>query len=137
MDSEHPAPLFPGAGRSVPPSVVRFHVVRFVLREDRRERIGSVENFLRRIEEASEGPAAFGVFAGRFGFVLAREVIAPAMHVVVELSKVPLPARGFALPVVEPAEQIEPVHRSEPRLGCGEILLHAREHRVPDDEIER
>ena len=46
------------------------------------------------------------------------------------------PAGGFALSFVEPGDEIEAVHGGEARFGFGEVLLHAGEDGVPDDEID-
>ena len=46
-------------------------------------------------------------------------------------------AGGFALGFVEPAEEVEAVGGGETRFGFREILLHAGEHGMPDDDIDR
>ncbi len=97
--------------------------------------VGGGEDFWREIEDALEGAAAFGGFAGDFDFGGggAGEVFVPALHVVVEVVVVAAPAGGFALGFVEPADEIEAVHGSEARLGLDEGVLHAGEQRMPDD----
>lgn len=56
--------------------------------------------------------------------------------VVVEGAVVAVPAGGVALRFVEPGDEMRPVHGGETRFGFGEVLLHAGEDRVPDDEID-
>ena len=112
----------------------------FVPREDGGEGIGGGENFWREVEDALEGAAALGGFAGGFGLGGggAGEVFVPALHVVVEAVVVAAPAGGGALGFGEPADEIEAVHGSEAGFGFGEGLLHAGEQRMPDDgEPER
>ena len=105
------------------PSVVRFLVRVFASREDGGEGVGGGEDFWREVEDALEGAAALGGFAGGFGLGGggAGEVFVPALHVVVEAVVVAAPAGGGAL-----------------GFGFGEGLLHAGEQRMPDDgEPER
>ena len=122
------------------PSVVRFLVRVFASREDGGEGVGGGEDFWREVEDALEGAAARGGFAGGFGLGRggAGEVFVPELHVVVEVVVVATPAGGDALGFVEPGDEVEAVHSGEAGLGLGEVLLAAGEQRMPDDgEPER
>ena len=112
----------------------------FVPLENGGERVGGGEDFWWEIEDALEGAAAFGGFAGGFGLGRggAGEVFVPELHVVVEVVVVATPAGGDALGFGEPGDEVEAVHSGEAGLGLGEVLLAAGEQRMPDDgEPER
>ena len=76
----------------------------FVSREDGGEGIGGGEDFWREIEEALDGAALFGEFAGGFGlgFGGAGEVFVPALHIVVQIVVVSPPAGGITSPHLKP-----------------------------------
>ncbi len=103
----------------------------FVSREDGGEGIGGGEDFWREIEEALDGAALFGEFAGGFGlgFGGAGEVFVPALHIVVQIVVVSPPAGGIALGFVEPGDEVEAVHGGEAGFGLGEVLLLRRRGR--------
>ena len=112
----------------------------FVPCENGGEGVGGGEDFWREVEDALEGAAALGGFAGGFGLGGggAGEVLVPELHVVVEVVVVATPAGGDALGFVEPGDEVEAVHSGEAGLGLGEVLLAAGEQRMPDDgEPER
>lgn len=101
--------------------------------DDRIERIGSVQNFLRQGQETA--PAA-GFFAFRFGVGFFEQVPLPGIKAAHELPELPLPVEGFPLRVGKPSNEVEPVGFAQLALGLAGIKLNSGEDRVPDYKIE-
>ena len=103
--------------------------------QNRGERVRRVKDFIRQGKQTAEGELAFAFFVRRCWLGGMGEVLVPAGNIAVELAKAAMPAVRFKLGLVQPRDEVEPVHGGQTRFSLLEFLLHTGEHGVPDHEI--
>ena len=103
--------------------------------QNRGERVGGVEDFIRQRKQTAEGTLAFPLVIRRFSLRRMREVLVPAGDIAVELGVAAIPPVSLKLGLIQPRDEVEPVHGGQTSLSLREFLRHTSEHGVPDHEI--